>query len=34
MWNVNNKFGLKQGGWNTRVADTRLKDHTPDIPGL
>jgi len=28
MYNVNNKFALKQGGWNTVVADTRLKDHT------
>ncbi len=28
MYNVNNKFALKQGGWNTCVADTRLKDHT------
>jgi len=28
MYNVNNKFALKQGGWNTIVADTRLKDHT------
>jgi len=28
MYNVNNKFALKQGGWNTCVADTQLKDHT------
>jgi len=28
MYNVNNKFALKQGGWNTLVADTALKDHT------
>jgi hypothetical protein len=28
MYNVNNKFALSQGGWNTCVADTRLKDHT------
>jgi len=28
MYNVNNKFALKQGGWNTCVADTELKDHT------
>jgi len=28
MYNVNNKFALKQGGWNTLVADTKLKDHT------
>jgi len=27
MYNVNNKFALKQGGWNTIDADTRLKDH-------
>jgi len=27
MYNVNNKFALKQGGWNTLVADTELKDH-------
>jgi len=27
MYNVNNKFALKQG-WNTCVADTKLKDHT------
>jgi len=26
MYNVNNKFALKQGGWNTCVADTVLKD--------
>jgi hypothetical protein len=28
MYNVNNKFAQGQGGWNTIVADTRLKDHT------
>jgi len=28
MYNVNNKFALGQGGWNTCVADARLKDHT------
>ncbi len=28
MYNVNNKFALKQGGWNSCVADTELKDHT------
>ncbi len=28
MYNVNNKFALKQGGWNTCDADTQLKDHT------
>ena len=28
MYNVNNKFALKQGGWNTLDADTKLKDHT------
>jgi len=28
MYNVNNKFAQVQGGWNTLVADTRLKDHT------
>jgi hypothetical protein len=28
MYNVNNKFALKQGGWNIRDADTELKDHT------
>jgi len=28
MYNVNNKFAIKQGGWNTVDADTRLKDHT------
>ena len=28
LYNVNNKFALKQGGWNTCVADTQLKDHT------
>ena len=27
MYNVNNKFALSQGGWNTVKADTRLKDH-------
>ena len=28
MYNVNNKFALRQGGWNTILADTQLKDHT------
>ena len=28
MYNVNNKFALSQGGWNTIQADTELKDHT------
>lgn len=28
IYNVNNKFALAQGGWNTVVADTKLKDHT------
>jgi len=28
MYNVNNKFALKEGGWNTCAADTKLKDHT------
>jgi len=28
MYNVNNKFALKQGGWNTCDPDTKLKDHT------
>ena len=28
MYNVNNKFALKQKGWNTLDADTALKDHT------
>lgn len=28
MYNVNNKFAFKQGGWNTIDADTELKDHT------
>lgn len=28
MYNVNNKFAITQGGWNTIVADTVLKDHT------
>jgi hypothetical protein len=28
MYNVNNKFAAAQGGWNTLIADTRLKDHT------
>ena len=28
MFNVNNKTALKNGGWNTVVADTELKDHT------
>jgi hypothetical protein len=28
MYNVNNKFAIKQGGWNSCDADTQLKDHT------
>ena len=28
MYNVNNKFALKQGGWNSGDADTKLKDYT------
>ena len=28
MYNVNNKFALKQGGWNRCDPDTELKDHT------
>jgi hypothetical protein len=28
MYNVNNKFAMKQGGYNTCAADTQLKDHT------
>ena len=28
MYNVNNKFALKVGGWNVCDADTSLKDHT------
>ena len=28
MYNVNNKFAIKQGGWNTVDPDTQLKDHT------
>ena len=28
MYNVNNKFALKNGGWNTCDVDTALKDHT------
>jgi hypothetical protein len=28
LYNVNNKFAHKQGGWNTCDADTQLKDHT------
>ena len=28
MYNVNNKFAMSQGGWNTVQADTQLKDHT------
>ena len=28
MYNVNNKFAIKQGGWYTVEADTALKDHT------
>ena len=33
MYNVNNKFAMKQGGWNTVDPDTELKDHTmKEIP--
>ena len=28
LFNVNNKFAMSQGGWNTVVADTSFKDHT------
>jgi hypothetical protein len=28
LYNVNNKFALSQGGWNTIVPDSELKDHT------
>ena len=28
MYNVNNKFAITQGGWNTVAANTELKDHT------
>ena len=28
LYNVNNKFALSQGGWNTLQIDTKLKDHT------
>jgi len=28
MYNVNNKFALKNGGWNKCIADTQLKDDT------
>lgn len=28
MYNVNNKFAVKQGGWNSVDADTELKDHS------
>ena len=28
MYNVNNKFAFKQGGWNKLQADTELKDHS------
>jgi hypothetical protein len=28
MYNVNNKFAIKQGGWNTCDPDIELKDHT------
>ena len=28
LFNVNNKFAVTQGGWNTINADTKLKDHT------
>jgi len=27
MYNVNNKFAMKAGGWNTVDSDTKLKDH-------
>lgn len=27
LYNVNNKFAISQGGWNTLKADTQLKDH-------
>ena len=26
LYNVNNKFAISQGGWNTILADTKLKD--------
>jgi len=33
MFNVNNKFAMSQGGWNTCHASTSLKDHTmQDLP--
>lgn len=28
LYNVTNKFAMRQGGWNTIFADTKLKDHT------
>ena len=28
LYNVNNKFAMKQGGWNSLQVDTKLKDHT------
>ena len=28
LYNVNNKFAIKNGGWNTVDPDTKLKDHT------
>ena len=28
LYNVNNKFAMKQGGWNICNEDTQLKDHT------
>jgi hypothetical protein len=28
LYNVNNKFALKEGGWNICSPDTQLKDHT------
>jgi hypothetical protein len=28
MYNVNNKFAMKAGGWNTLDSDTKLKDHS------
>lgn len=27
MYNVDNEFVIKQGWWNTCMADTQLKDH-------
>ncbi len=28
LFNINNKFAMTQGGWNTLKSDTKLKDHT------